>query len=200
MGRLEAKVPPFEYLKGKEIVDKLKESVGVDIDLQLADVFGVPKGTIGTWKQRELTPYELILRTCLAYDVNLEALALGKGELFKEGSTKSLSETLIAKQLEGGQVKDLEPISFDKSLLTNGLDSSNCVVYKSDSETLFVNIEDTNPSSGRYLIDIDGVISITKLQRLPGGKVSMQFDNAPVVVEVSDLKVVGKVAMSLVRE
>ncbi|MDF2183500.1 phage repressor protein CI [Grimontia hollisae] len=199
MGRLTAKIPPFEYLKGKEIVDKLKEVSNVDIDLQLADVFGVPKGTIGTWKQRDLTPYELIIRACLAHGVSLEYLALGKGEPFPEGSAKSLTEVLQAKKLENGKLEDLEPISFDKSLLPASLTRENCIAFFTESTTYFVNMSDNEPNSGDYVVDIDGVISINKLQRLPGGKVSIQFDGSPVVVESKDLKVIGRVALRLVR-
>ncbi|MEI8607922.1 helix-turn-helix domain-containing protein [Enterovibrio sp. Hal110] len=200
MSRLEAKIPPFEYLGGKELVDVLKQIYGVEHDYQLADWTGVPAPTIGTWKQRGLTPWELVIRTCIAKGVNLEYLALGKGEPFAQGSTQSTYEILQAKRIEDGKAVDIDSITIDKALLFNKLSRENCVVFQSESTSHFVNMVETDPSSGNYVVDIDGVISITKLQRLPGGKVSMQFDGAPVVVEVSDLNVVGKVALSLVRD
>ncbi|WP_158175177.1 phage repressor protein CI [Grimontia hollisae] len=199
MGRLEAQVPPFDYVGGKQLVDMLKSIYGVDKDQQLADWTGVPAPTIGTWKQRNLTPYELVMRTCLAKGVSLEYLALGKGEPFPEGSAKSLTEVLQAKKLEDGKLEDLEPISFDKSLLPASLTRENCIAFFTESTTYFVNMSDNEPNSGDYVVDIDGVISINKLQRLPGGKVSIQFDGSPVVVESKDLKVIGRVALRLVR-
>lgn len=42
-----------------------------------------------------------------------------------------------------------------------------------DGSLLFVNTEETIPSTGPYLLDIDGSISINHLQHLPGKKLAM---------------------------
>ncbi|WP_198159499.1 helix-turn-helix domain-containing protein [Grimontia marina] len=200
MARLTAKVPPFEYVGGKELVDKLKEIYDVHTDQQLADWTGVPAPTIGTWKKRNLTPWELIIRTCIAKSVNLEYLALGKGEVFQNDSDKSLNEVLTAKRLEGGKIVDLVALSIDKSLLSGNLDRSNCMVVVENASTYFVKTSDTNPTSGRYLIDVDGSYSINQVQRLPGKKLAVDFNGSTLSVNEEDIKVVGRVEISMVRE
>ncbi|MDD1792549.1 helix-turn-helix domain-containing protein [Enterovibrio sp. ZSDZ42] len=199
MSRLEAKIPPYEYLGGKDLVDRLKEIYNVGKDQQLADWTGVPAPTIGTWKQRDLTPYELVIRTCIAKGVNLEYLALGKGEPYSHGSENSLSEILPAKKITAGKAEDLPPVTLDKAFLPDGLSRENCVVFFTDDGSHLVDTNETDPSSGNYVIDIDGSHSINRLQRLPGGKVSIHFEGAPVVIDASELKVIGRVAMSWVK-
>ncbi|AMG30797.1 transcriptional regulator [Grimontia hollisae] len=200
MGRLTPKIPPFEYLGGRELTDKLKEVVGVGTDLQLADVVGVPKGTISTWHQRNLTPYELILRLCLAKGVNIEYLALGKGEPYAQGSELSSSEVLNAQHLENGAISELDPVVFDKSYLGGNLSRENCIALFTDSSSYLINTNDTSPTSGNYLIDVDGVFSINKVRRLPGKKLSVDFDGSLIDVAEGDIKVIGRVVMSMVKQ
>ncbi|MFL7010920.1 helix-turn-helix domain-containing protein [Enterovibrio norvegicus] len=199
MGRLTPKIPPFEYLKGRELTSKLKEVAGVESDLQLADVFGVPKGTISTWHQRDLTPYELILRAALAYGVNIEAVALGKGDLHSVGSDKSNSEFLKARKLVLGKLVELEPVTFDKNILGNELGHDNCMVIFSDTATYLINTSETSPTSGDYLIDIDGVYSVNKIRRLPGKKLAIDFDGSLIEVTEEDIHIVGRIAIVLTR-
>ncbi|MCD9549850.1 hypothetical protein GLP21_14560 [Photobacterium carnosum] len=59
---------------------------------------------------------------------------------------------------------------------------------------------ETNPASGRYLIDIDGSISINHLQRLPGKKLAMSFGDSSIEVAQEDIKVIGRVAMTIDKE
>ncbi|WP_434357357.1 helix-turn-helix domain-containing protein [Parasalinivibrio latis] len=200
MGRLVAKVPAFEYLSGKELVDLLKKVYEVDHDYQLADWTGVPAPTIGTWKQRDLTPYELIIRTCLAKGISLEYLALGKGEPGVPGSSQSFSEILNAKRLEAGALIDIEPVVLDKVFLAESLNRENCLALLTDKNSYLINISDTAPMSGDYLIDVDGVFSINRIRRIPGKKLSVDFDGSLVEVAEGDIEVIGRVVATISKD
>lgn len=63
-----------------------------------------------------------------------------------------------------------------------------------------MNTFETNPASGRYLIDIDGSISINHLQRLPGKKLAMSFGDSSIEVAEEEIKVIGRVAMVIDKE
>jgi hypothetical protein len=60
---------------------------------------------------------------------------------------------------------------------------------------LFINIQEVNPASGRYLIDIDGSILVNHLQRLPGKKLAMSLGDSSIEVAQEDIKVIDRVAM-----
>ncbi|WP_394166171.1 helix-turn-helix domain-containing protein [Photobacterium piscicola] len=65
------------------MTDRLKTITHVIEFKDLADVFDIPKSTISTWHTRNITPYEVIVRTCLISGCPLKWLALGEGEGFK---------------------------------------------------------------------------------------------------------------------
>lgn len=81
-----------------------------------------------------------------------------------------------------------------------GLTPANIRVIDLDGALLFVNTEEINPSSGRYLLDIDGSISVNHLQRLPGKKLAMIYGSAPIEVEEADIVVLGRVALAMEKE
>lgn len=197
MGRLKAMIPPYDYLKGEELVDRLKDISGVKQDLQLADIYGVPRGTIGTWKQRDLTPYELIIRACLAHGVSLRALALGDGPVVVQEETTMQAPPMNIMKLVDGVKEAIGHTNIDAWTLERyGLKADSTEVIDDEGALVFINTENTSPFSGEYLIDIDGRLSLNKIQRLPGGKLSIYFDDVPTVIDESDVKVVGKVAAS----
>ena len=63
-----------------------------------------------------------------------------------------------------------------------------------------MNTLETNPTSGKYLIDIDGSISINHLQRLPGKKLAMSFGDSSVEISQEDIKVIGRIAITIDKE
>jgi len=81
-----------------------------------------------------------------------------------------------------------------------GLTPTTTRVIDLDGSLLFVNTEEVTPSSGRYLLDIDGSISINGLQRLPGKKLAMSYGNTSVEVAEADIVVLGRVALTMDKE
>ncbi|PSV95191.1 chromosome partitioning protein ParB [Photobacterium iliopiscarium] len=114
----------------------------------------------------------------------------------------SQSKTFIRTKLQNGVlVEDGGDVSFDMTLLNHyGIDIQNTKIIENSFELLFVNIQETNPASGRYLIDIDGSISVDHLQRLPGKKLAMSFGDSSIEVAEEDIKVIGRIAITIDKE
>lgn len=53
--------------------------------------------------------------------------------------------------------------------------------------------------SGEYLIEINGLLSLNHIQRLPN-KLAVVFGNSTVEVSEEDIKVIGRVAVTLKKE
>ena len=92
-------------------------------------------------------------------------------------------------------------ISLDLITLEKyGLEESTTTVVEQDHNFYFVNTLETNPTSGRYLIDTDGLLSINHLQRLPGKKLAISFGDSSIEVVQEDIEVIGRVAMVIDKE
>lgn len=197
---------PFEYLKGREVTEKLKEITNSRDFLSLAETLGVPKSTVSTWHQRKLTPYEVIIRTHLRTGASIAYMALGEGEPFP---AKTLSESRVSQDkalsqieyfiLSNGKLVDNDTINFDKNYLEK-IGVSNIIAIECDLCTCIIDKDTTQAVSGTYLVDMDGLLSLNDIQRLPGKKLAISFSGSTLTVDEDEVKVVGKVVLVVKRK
>lgn len=197
---MQAKINQIEYQGGRAVTDRLKQITHVNEFQDLADVLNIPRSTISTWHTRNITPYEIALRVHLATGVSLKWLVLGEGEPFEQAQIDSI-EKLSIEKISNGRLEGESCISIDLSSLQRyGLKNSNTKVIEQDGSLHFINTDETNPTIGRYLIDIDESISINQIQRLPGKRLALSYGNTSIEVSENDIKVLGKVVMVMGKE
>lgn len=196
MTTLQAEIPVFSYLSGKDFTEKLRSVTETTTNYQLADKFGIPRSTIQTWHSHNRTAFELIVRTHLATGASVKYMALGEGEPFD--SKIEPVEGLQTHRLIDGALVDSGKVSIDLSTLDRfGLKPSITKVIEDDAGIYYLNTESIDPITGDYLIDIDGRLSINYLQRLPGKKLAIAFGASTIEVSEDDIKVLGRVAMEM---
>lgn len=199
----QAIINAFNYSSGKEYMEKIKYLLGTSTDSALAARFNVPKGTISTWLRRDMTPFEISIRTHLATGVSLRWLLLDEGDPFEKEEEKKQTETIsLTKEiLNNGEIIKSDSIIFDLQLLVNyNLDPVMTKLISQDNELLLIDTSKKAPTSGRYLINIDGSISINHLQRLPGKKLAMSFGDSSIEIAQEDIEVIGRVVMVMEKE
>ncbi|KFI13294.1 transcriptional regulator [Vibrio sp. B183] len=199
MTRIPAKVPPFEYINGREFTEKLKDVTECKTYELLADYYGIPKSTFSTWHTHNRTGWELIVRTHLATGASIRYMALGEGKPFGEDSSSALtSEEMQTFHLVDGALVEAGKTALDLVTLDKfGLKPSFTHVIEDDSGIYYINKESTDPVAGDYLIDVDGRLSLNYLQRLPGKKLAIAFGASTIEVSEEDIKVLGRVAMEM---
>lgn len=196
---LQAEIPVFPYLSGKDFTEKLRNVTETTTNYQLADKFGIPRSTIQTWHSHNRTAFELIVRTHLATGASVKYMALGEGEPF-DNKIESV-EGLQTHRLIDGALVDSGKVSIDLSTLDRfGLKPSITKVIEDDTGIYYLNTESVDPITGDYLIDIDGRLSINYLQRLPGKKLAIAFGASTIEVSEDDIKVLGRVAMEMKKK
>ncbi|MEK2129278.1 phage repressor protein CI [Vibrio parahaemolyticus] len=202
MGRLKAKIPPFEYLGGRDFTEKLKKVTGCKTFELMSDRYGVPNSTFSTWHTHNRTGFELIVREHLATGASVRYMALGEGEPFGENSSNTLtSEEMKTFRLIDGALVEAGTTALDLVTLEKfGLKPSITQVIEDDSGIYYINKESTDPVAGDYLIDVDGRLSINYLQRLPGKKLAIAFGTSTIEVSEEDIKVLGRVAMEMKKK
>lgn len=199
MSRIPAKVPPYEYLSGREFTEKLKEVTGCKTYELLSDHYGVPNSTFSTWHTHNRTGFELIIREHLKSGASVRYLALGEGKPFDDEQVPA--DSINVNSIVNGQLEDTGSLSLDSLTLDGyGLKASKTIVVEHDGQRCFINSEETHATSGRYLIEIDGAHSINHVQRLPGKKLAISFGNSTIEASEEDINVLGRVTMSMNKE
>ncbi|OXX73282.1 chromosome partitioning protein ParA [Vibrio sp. V19_P1S1T109] len=209
------KIMPFEYLKGREFTDNLKRVLKCRNLEELGDVLDVPKSTFTTWNAHDRTSHELMVRIHLAKNIPMKELALKSdqpnelgavGDLRASYSIPSSSSfsnpqhsTVILKSfcLSNGQLLDTGEIPYAVRIFNSwNLDSLTTIEIETNDGRFLVDKNQNDAVSGEYLIDMNGRMSINHIQRLPN-KLAVVFGNATVEVAEEDIKVIGRVAVTL---
>ena len=207
MSELQDQIPPFEYIGGREVTERMKKVTKTSDFKSLGEVLDISKGTISTWHQRGLTPFEVILRLHLKTGASVRYLALGEGEPFPDQQNAEAQpkadelKTIISIDsfaLEDGKLINKGTLSLDKELLDEA-GVSEVMAIKDNGKTFLVNKESRQAVAGTYLVDMDGLLSLNEIQRLPGKKLAISFNGSTITVDEGDVKVVGRVAVVMER-
>jgi len=83
-------------LNTRDALSRIKEELGIQTDIELADVMGVGIRRIHNWKQRNTVPTESIVAICGAEGLDLEYILTGKknvpGRYVSSGADTSLEQ------------------------------------------------------------------------------------------------------------
>ncbi|NOI27849.1 phage repressor protein CI [Vibrio coralliilyticus] len=196
-------ISAFAYLSGKDFVKRLIEVTESKSQRVLSEKLGVPTSTISTWVKRGLTPHEIAVRAHLHTGVSLKWLLLGEGEAFpNRSSNKHDSESVETKllfdvdcfKILNGELIESKTLTFDKSLLDDVSVANAMAIHEGDL-TSIIDKEVHQAVSGTYLVDMDGLLSLNEIQRLPGKKLAISFNGSTLTVEEDEVRVVGRVAL-----
>ena len=204
----QGQMPSFDYQGGKEVTDRLHEIFGTKTIRDLGDKLEVSASTIATWHKRGLCPFEVVVRANIYTGVSLKWLTLGQGEPFpNRDSSAHESKRLETKflfdidsfQIKDGQLSDLRTLTFDKSYLDE-IDVKNAMAIRTSDTTYIIDKEVHQAVSGTYLVDMDGLLSLNEIQRLPGKKLAISFNGSTLTVEEDEVRVVGRVALVMEKK
>lgn len=201
------KIPAPQYIVGHEFTERLKEVTGCSTFSELSQMFDVPKATFSAWNLHERTSHELIVRLHLAMGIPVEKLALG----IDDGDSRTTNPQIAAKDdssfiviksycLTNGQLLETGDIPYAARIFNSwNLDKENSIEIETNEGRYIVDKAQNDAVSGSYLIEINGRMSINHIQRLPN-KLAVVFGDSTVEVAEEDIKVVGRVAVSLRKD
>ncbi|ENC6731359.1 phage repressor protein CI [Vibrio navarrensis] len=216
------KIMPFEYQKGREFTDNLKRVLNCRNLEELSEILDVPKSTFTTWNAHDRTSHELMVRLHLALGIPVEELALKPedrknefreleitpalaGALYnkmraEEEATKTQTAVLNSYCLTNGQLLETGYIPYASRIFNSwNIDPNNAIEIETNYGRYIVDKKQNDAVSGSYLIEINGRMSINHIQRLPN-KLAVVFGDSTVEVAEEDIKVVGRVAVTLKKE
>ncbi|MCA3990199.1 phage repressor protein CI [Vibrio vulnificus] len=213
-------IPPFNYMKGSDFTRRLKLLTGCDDFQELSELLNVPKTTFSTWNTHDRTSHEVIVRLHLALGIPVEELALNPEDRKHASQVRDSANHYFPQELEKPKQVDQQAVVILPTFcLVNGqlietgeipypvrrmnsysLNHDFVIEVETNDAIYLVDKSSTNPVSGKYLIDIDGTLSINHIQRLPGKKLAVVFGDSTVDVAEEDIKVLGRVAVTLRKD
>lgn len=209
-------IPPYNYLVGSEFTENLLALTKSKSQKDMAKLLGLKTSLISTWNTHNRTSHELMVRLHLALGIPIEELALSEEERAKLPFHKQTSSPHIQEQAADSQSNPQHSMVILKSYcLANGkllptgeipyakrifnswnLNGLSTIEVETNQARYLVDREQNDAVSGKYLIDVDGRLSINSIQRLPN-KLAIAFGDTTMEVAEEDIKVVGRVAVTL---
>ncbi|XAG86216.1 helix-turn-helix domain-containing protein [bacterium 19MO03SA05] len=205
------KIEPYNYLKGSDFTENLKNLTGCKNFQELSFVYDVPKSTFSTWNTHERTSHELMVRAHLALGIPIADLALKPEDRHLAAKPKDPSQPAQPSQLDtvvlksfcltNGQLLETGKIPYPARRMNSfNLDSEKVIEVETNEAIYLLDKSTTDAVSGNYLIDVDGRLSINQIQRLPGRKLAIAFGDSTIEASENDIKVLGHVAVTLKKD
>lgn len=178
------------------VLDRVCEAYGFGTSLQLAEHLDMAASSMSARRKRGVFPADIVIQCVLETGVNIEWLTTGVGKKFNDAEVDILK--LPRQKLVDGQLYDSGIIMLDKAFFLAGRPLPNdpfCVLDEKNQyiiERKFEEIYD-----GKWLVNIEGKISIRTLVRIPIRKIRVSGVGMAFDCDVDDIKVLGGVVLTI---
>jgi len=161
---------------GQQLLQRLLMAYGFTMQKQLGDLLGLSSGTISTWVRRNHFPGDVVVACALDTGVDLRWLATGEqpiaGGLRLDAELPPNVILVQRKSLLNGRLELKGKTFIDTTIIPNA--TSDCELITKDTVTWCVNAKEDMLVNGLCLLDIDGMLDIYNITRLPGGKIKVK--------------------------
>ncbi|MCV7757019.1 helix-turn-helix domain-containing protein [Pluralibacter gergoviae] len=175
---------------GQEAISRILQAYGFSTRQALCDHLGVSQSTMANRWMRDTFPHDWLIACHLDTGVPMLWLATGEGandSLVK----KDHSLTLELKKLVNGLLGPSSLVGYDYQLLPKEYNAVFLVDF--DSAVYLVDEFSGPVSDGVWLVEMDELISIRNIYRLPNNKVRIENGPASFDCDASTVKTLGKV-------
>ncbi|MFM2908747.1 phage repressor protein CI [Klebsiella pneumoniae subsp. ozaenae] len=185
---------------GKDPIDRICAAYGFTSRQALCRHLDVSQSTMANRVMRGNFPSDWVLICAMETGAPLDWLVYGRGEApdFAADSEKTQNEHDADKKthlrytkIQNGVIHHQKQIAVSTELIPVGTTSPQFV----SSDGLIWVVDDFSGElvDGFWMVEMDGVISIREIYRLPGGRVRVENGKASFECSASDMKVLGKV-------
>ncbi|ETT00171.1 phage repressor protein CI [Providencia alcalifaciens] len=177
---------------GGEVLNRCIEAYGFSSKLALAEHLGIASSSLSMRYKRDLFPADIVVRCVLETGANLEWLTFGTGTPFTHEKVDVLKITNF--KLINGELIQSSNVMFDKVMFKNTSPlptEPKCI--QEDNTYYIIDKHFSNIFDGKWLVDIEGKISIRELTRIPIKKVRVSGVGVPFDCNLDDLSILGRV-------
>lgn len=189
-------ISPYNFASqngGREAITRILQAYGFSTRQALCDHLGISQSTMANRWMRDTFPHDWLIACHLDTGASMLWLTTGQGIPMIE-ATADTGLLLQLKKISNGVFSSIMQVSYDSNLIPQNV--TNPFLVKFESTYYLVEEFVGEITDGIWLIEVDGLMSIKRVYRLPGGR--LRVENGPASFEclASDIKVTGKVVSS----
>ncbi|HCC8366087.1 TPA: phage repressor protein CI [Citrobacter freundii] len=173
---------------GKAAIERLVEAYGFTTRQALADHLKVSKSTLANRYMRDTFPADWIIQCALETGASLAWLTTGNGPIFDD-ARNDLTTVPLQKVIEG-KLYDDSFLLLDARFLNRSLIRP--LALNVDGEIYIAESEFDEITDGKWLVKIEGKISIKNLTRVPIGMVKVMGSNSNFECSLTDITAIAK--------
>lgn len=185
----------------KEAIERMLIAYGFTSRLQLCTQLDITKSSLSNRMFRDSFPAEWIIQCCLETGVSLRWLSTGQGDMNADAGHKMKSSGCIsAPQIEffrvvDGAISSDGCIVIDQLLLAGA--RSPALVTVDNGYYHLIDREFEDVKNGTWLIDVEGIICLKKIIRIPVSKVRVSDCDGSFDCDINEIKFIGKVKLTM---
>lgn len=180
---------------GRGAIERMVEAYGFKTRQALCDHLGISKSTLATRYMRDSFPAEWVIQCALETGTSLNWLTTGQGS--QQSSQKENTLEIDKYILSEGKFKKEGCYIFDKAFLPEKLRKP-LVVIEDNSEFICDMVYD-DVRDGKWVLNIDGEISLRTVTRLPGSRILVDGGNSSFECAITDIEIMAKVLISCTK-
>ncbi|HBE5224751.1 TPA: phage repressor protein CI [Escherichia coli] len=181
---------------GKEAIERIVRAYGYKTRQALADHLGISKSTLATRYMRDVFPSDWIIKCALETGTSLMWLTTGKGPKFDDARNDVIAIT--HKKITDGNLFDSNFYMLDKALLPDSIQLP--LIVSTEKKTYLCNQSFDEITDGKWIVKIEGKVSIRTLTRIPVGRLKISDNDLSFECKISDIDVIAKCKFILIEE
>lgn len=181
---------------GKAVLRRVMDAYGFTLQKQLCELLGISSGTVSTWIRRNYFPGDIVITCSLDTGASIRWLALGISDSSEKNMIDCTSEyekrniEIEKIDIRSGKLVEVGSFVIDMSIFS--ADYINPKLVIGESIMWIIDFNQNNPTNGKYLIDIEGVISVYDVSMLPGQSVRLASELFEFDCKISEVNFLGK--------
>ncbi|HHP7421164.1 TPA: phage repressor protein CI [Providencia rettgeri] len=179
-----------------QVLDRIIEAYGFSSKIMLAEHFEMAASSLSGRYRRPGFPADMVVRCMAETGVTLEWLVTGEGKKFDDEELDVLR--LPKFKIIDGEQFNAGMAMFDKVLFKQGVPFPKEPIMVQDGQDYYiVDRQFGEVYDGKWLVKIDGKVSIRELTRMPMQRVRVSGVGMAFDCELKDLEIIGRVVKGI---
>ncbi|BEM66951.1 hypothetical protein SME24J_09500 [Serratia marcescens] len=176
----------------KAAIERMVKAYGVKTKLALCEALGITASALANRQNRNAFPAEYVLKCALDTGASVRWLTYGHGDIFEQTVVTAPTALVVpSKKLVARKLLDGDNLILDKAFIP--IDVKKPIIIVDGSIQYIATSTYEEIHDGKWLVDIDGNISIRDLVRIPGNRINVSDKTTTFECKIEELCVIAKV-------